>query len=641
MAISLKELIASQQQLQTSEKKQTGERMSIAEFRKLIGEAQNEAAQQTDVLETVSSTLKDEKVARLSQQTEEAKASALAKEVNQKTAEELNEIGKTLRKGLIENTAPKSLNTNMEKLLKETVKQSKSMDSLLKANEKAKGITEKSMGLEQFKTIRERGGDLKKSFKDFFTLKGFASKTGLTGKDDTGILATAINKRAAKQQYIKDRMLVDPNLKNLKQFGGSEKKVQQSLGAQFEKQQELRSSMRVNEKEISGLQKRGFTEEQIGRTKLIDTRRSIATEMEKADPRVRTAKKEERAETAKISKTAQKEETAKAENLVKKQTAVKEEKESREVKRKEVTALDFSDESELESSREMAKQTDLLTKIEENTRPGEAVAEGKPKEAGKSMLGGLIESIGSMLSTGLMSAAKFLFNPRNILKLIGKVFVPAMLIGSVINGLIDGFKVFFNGGTFVEALIAGLGGMLDFLTFGLIDAKTIQSIVDFVSGFVEDYIVKPIQEFVQTISDAFENYIMKPIEEFLSPLTNFFKSIKDSVMNFVTGFEIPGVSFTIPVINKEVALGPWKPFGEAKTSTATAPAPAEANAVYKKSGDNATAAVENNKSSAPVIVNAPTNVNNNTSKQNIAMPAPTRNTDRGLGRYVEKNTLFV
>jgi hypothetical protein len=134
---------------------------------------------------------------------------------------------------------------------------------------------------------------------------------------------------------------------------------------------------------------------------------------------------------------------------------------------------------------------------------------------------------------------------------------------------------------------------------------------------------------------------MKPIEEFLSPLTNFFKSIKDSVMNFVTGFEIPGISFTVPVINKEVSLGPWKPFAETSTAKASAPAPAEANAVYRKSGDNAGAAAENNKSAAPVIINAPTSVNNSSSKQNITMPAPTRNTDNGLNTYVQKNTMFV
>jgi hypothetical protein len=405
---------------------------------------------------------------------------------------------------------------------------------------------------------------------------------------------------------------------------------------------------------ISGLEKRGFTEDQIARTGLIDKRRLLSTDMEKADPRTRTAAKSERVDIAEVAKTAQKEQTAKVEKQVKKQRAVKEEKDNKIIQREEVKSMEFSDENALESSRETAKQTDLLAKIEENTRPG-ATGGVKPKEeaGGKSMLGGFVQSIMSMLSSGLMNAAKFLFNPRMIMKLIGKVFVPAMIIGSIVNGLIDGFKVFFDGGTLGEALIAGLGGILDFLTFGLIDAKTIQSVVDWITGFVDDFIIKPITEFVSMIGDAFENYIMKPIKDFLSPLTNFFKSIKDTVVGFVEGFQIPGIKFTIPIIGKEVSLGPWKPFApntaaapsapapSAATAMASAPTPVEANQVYKKSADNATTAVENNKSEAPVIVNAPTNVNNNTSKQNIAMPAPTRNTDRGLGAYVQKNAMLI
>ena len=81
--------------------------------------------------------------------------------------------------------------------------------------------------------------------------------------------------------------------------------------------------------------------------------------------------------------------------------------------------------------------------------------------------------------------------------------------------------------------------------------------------------------------------------------------------------------------------------GPADTSTAQAPAPTEASAVYNKSADNAQASVNNQGgSSAPVVVNAPVTTNVK-SDQNISMSAPVRNQDRGFNRYMQKNSVFI
>ena len=76
-----------------------------------------------------------------------------------------------------------------------------------------------------------------------------------------------------------------------------------------------------------------------------------------------------------------------------------------------------------------------------------------------------------------------------------------------------------------------------------------------------------------------------------------------------------------------------------QTAAPSAPVPTEANAVYNKSAENAGAA-QQGPAAAPVIVNAPSTVNN-TSKQNISLPAPTRNEDSGYNRYIGRNVVFV
>jgi hypothetical protein len=184
-----------------------------------------------------------------------------------------------------------------------------------------------------------------------------------------------------------------------------------------------------------------------------------------------------------------------------------------------------------------------------------------------------------MLGSGIMKAAKFIFNPKNLLKAFTKFLLPAMIIGSLINGIIDGFKAFMETGSIAEALIAGFGGILSFLTFGLIDAKTIRSIVDWFSSFVTDYIIQPLKDFFGFLGESFDKYIaqpimeafgfvgdmlneyiVQPIKKFFAPIADFFKKIKDQVFGFLEDFGIPEVGFTIPIIGKKVSIGPFYPF---------------------------------------------------------------------------------
>ena len=234
------------------------------------------------------------------------------------------------------------------------------------------------------------------------------------------------------------------------------------------------------------------------------------------------------------------------------------------------------EETGLEQNRKMDEQTEVLKKIESNTR-GSAGGNKPASKEESSAGGGIIDSILGFLGTGLMTAVKFLFSPKNLLKAFTKFFAPAMIIGSLINGIMDGFKVFSVTGSIGEALIAGLGGVLSFLTFGLFDAQTIKNVVNAVSGFVTDYIVEPITKFFSFLGDSFNTYIKEPVmaafstvaglfDEFIvqplktvfAPVTKFFSNLKDTIFGWFEGFEIPGISFS--AFGKEFGFGPWHPF---------------------------------------------------------------------------------
>jgi len=254
-----------------------------------------------------------------------------------------------------------------------------------------------------------------------------------------------------------------------------------------------------------------------------------------------------------------------------------------------ISALN-AEEGTLEQSRKLDDQTELLKQIEENTRGAGGTGKGSAKEEPKTDGGsGILDSIIGFLGSGITSAFKFLFNPKNLLKVFTRFLAPAMLIGSLVNGIMDGFKAFAETGSIGEALIAGLGGVLSFLTFGLFDADTIRNVVDAVSGFVNDYIVEPVKNFVNfigesfntyvkepimaafdTVAGLFDEYIVQPLKTIFEPVTSFFKSLKDTVFGWFENFEIPGISFN--VFGKEMGFGPWRPFKSETAETSAIPA---------------------------------------------------------------------
>ena len=247
-----------------------------------------------------------------------------------------------------------------------------------------------------------------------------------------------------------------------------------------------------------------------------------------------------------------------------------------------------------------------LKLIAENTGGKDKSGEAKPDEK-KPEGGGLLDSIFSMLSGGLMQAFKALLNPGAILKALGKVFAIGMIVGALFEGIFDGFEEFQKSGDIGKALIAGLAGIVDFLTFGLFDKDKIKEVIGDIGGWINEHLIQP--------------YL------------DMWKWLGKSLMSALESIGIPEIKlFKNPITQKDVTVGPFYPFkSDNAGSKPEAATPTTANTVEQKSADNAAAAgapVEGNKTN---VVNAPVTTNNSTTQ---VIKSPIRNQESSQSRYV-------
>lgn len=437
----------------------------------------------------------------------------------------------------------KEIATNIKKLGEDLKKQ---------AAEDAKIITTIAGDMRLFKSTKENLGDkLKNSF-------GSLSKTldslGIIKKGSGGIISNLIEKREEKKNYIKDQKMLGSKLSD------------EELGKNFAKAQKAAKEINSNEQAINRFKKMGLNEAQLAKTdegkKLLANRETLASNYAQFD-----------------------------------------------LKTKFMSENNNLSEQDVEAQRTAEETKNLLGKIVENTSGQKDGAKAiKPEKAGEGEgKGGFLDTIMAFFSEGFMKALTKIFNPANILKSLGKVFAITMVIGSLVNGIMDGFEEFTKSGDIGKALIAGLGGVLSFLTFGLVDKEDVAKIVESVGDFVKKNIVEP--------------------------LGAFFKNIKDGILNLISNIGIPEIKFKIPVINKDVSIGPYYPFKDmAPTAKPVAPEPTAANQVEAKSAENADAAVQSPASGNNTAVIAPTV--NNVTKQNQIIKTPVRNQDSSINKYV-------
>ena len=138
--------------------------------------------------------------------------------------------------------------------------------------------------------------------------------------------------------------------------------------------------------------------------------------------------------------------------------------------------------------------------------PAGEVAPAKDKE------GGFLDSIMSMFSGGFMESIKSIFSPKNLISVFKKVFLPLAIIGTLFSGITAGFKKYQETGSFSEAIVSGLGGMLKFVTFGLFGEDTLKSMFESISNFFSP-ITDTISNIFNGIKDFFKGLFGIKVED--------------------------------------------------------------------------------------------------------------------------------
>lgn len=129
-----------------------------------------------------------------------------------------------------------------------------------------------------------------------------------------------------------------------------------------------------------------------------------------------------------------------------------------------------------------------------------AVTEEKaPKKKG--ILGSLMDMLSpKKMIQNVMKGFKKLLSPRNIMKVLGKIALPVLIVSTIWVALSSAFEKWKETGSIWEAYKEAVGSVVEFLTLGFIDKETIKNLYQGAADFLMP-VIKPIQEFFGKFSD--------------------------------------------------------------------------------------------------------------------------------------------
>ena len=498
----------------------------------------------------------------------------------------------------------KSLDAYNKTLEKSFKNLTKKFDKL--SPETTRDVADAVGGRRQYKTVTSRLKGVGANIKDFVSVRGFLDKTGISKRGSGGLISEYLDRGEEKKKYINNRMKLDP-YSNL--VGKSNAKAK--YGEQFDKQQVIQSKMTDVGKKLKEQKDLGFTKKQIERGEDFKKLTSLSGDMLKADSRLR--------------------------EIPDKKKKDKKDKDSNSSEKKEKADSNVVTEEENETIKRQERTNDLLENIVENT--GGNGKKVKPKEDKKSgLLGGLglagILGMGtgkSKLLSGIFKgilgsikkALMKIFSGKVLMGVLKKVFLPVAIIGSLFSGVMDAIAAFKETGSIGEAVIAFFGGILDFLTFGLVDAETLKNL----GGLIDEKLIQPIKNIFSAVGDWIESKLSflginkrtdEEITEERDKATFYNKGDKGSKPKTMATFYNKGDKGSKPKTMSipEIQVSPSIDTGEA---------------IYEQSGRNDGAKTEQKSSSNTVV--APTT--NNTVNQNTSnnYQQDIRNREHSLGKY--------
>ena len=122
----------------------------------------------------------------------------------------------------------------------------------------------------------------------------------------------------------------------------------------------------------------------------------------------------------------------------------------------------------------------------------------------------ILGDIASFIGGALIEVVKSLFNPMAIIRLLGRLAIPALIITTLFAGIMAGWKKYTETGSFTEAIVSYFGGMLEFLTFGLLGEDQLKNAMSFLGD-----LFKPVLDSVTTIFDSIKGFFKNIFGDFI------------------------------------------------------------------------------------------------------------------------------
>ena len=579
---------------------------------------------QSTSLEKVEKLLAMDRLIQLSQAALQLKTDQDMRKDDKLTVDKLDSIAKTL----------KEMNSTLSKSEKHLAKQVTDV------------ILDKASKLKRVDSVSDVLQKKKAGIKDFFTLSGFADKTGIAKRGSGGLIRTFLDEREAANEYAENKLLVNKNTF----VPGSKAEKQQRANAkrEFKTTQKLLKAQDENEAKIQRLRDSGFTDKQIEGSGLLGRRDAIAESLKKTDNRFKATAKE-------AEKSIEKDGISLSKAPVDKSTPM-------------------SSENEIEAQRLREKQVDLLEKIEKNTeglKPTSAKEkEGNAEGGGGGFLSGLLGGVGKLggalaklgrgigrglqgMLIGLGRGFAALANPATIIGMgafsiaaigIGKALelaAPAIAaFAPIVASVADVIKTVFVEG--IKALPEIIGKIGD-VVMGIVS-----TISDGIRGVI-DTVVTSVERLAK-IDGGGLLQVAAGLVAIGGGLAAFAAgNVVAGLTNIVTGLfsKITGQKSPLEQLEAIAKLGPGlQQAGDglqkvsAGLGSFNKPVASTGNAVAGMTNQVNAAKEAASQGKQQVIVSAPTTVTS-TSKQNIAMPQPVRNTDSGFASYLRDKMSFL
>lgn len=354
-------------------------------------------------------------------------------------SEQLKKQNKTLEKGLNAKTGD-GLNSNVIKLFKEVKKNNELTKSQMKT------IIEQNNQKREFKTMGQRVQGKIENVKDFFTLRGFLDKTGISKRGSGGMFSEYLDAREDRQKYAKAREAAgDPTSKLYGKSGANA-----IFQNQRKEQQELTRQANQNQRKIDEYKRLGISDSVIEKSPESKALEVIAKKLAKVDPALRPPGYNP--STSKVSDTIQ-------DRLLspKEKSGSKKNQDDNRFLEKDLEQDNYQD-----------QQLSTLKDIEENTRPDTKYSK-KGGGDGKGIFSGLMGGLGNAgdslkkLGIGMIAMAGALWIASKSFKAFGDLDW-----GSIGKGLV------VLGGMVASALLLDkakgkiLGGALAIGALGLV-----------------------------------------------------------------------------------------------------------------------------------------------------------------------------